>query len=158
MPASLPRTALLACLLGGALLLIVAEFLDLYEVRAITAVLETETGGGHHGYALLIVGIALVPMTLGAVLGGSRPAAAACLVLALVAVSVVLFVDRPDVDQTGLTRAYEQAKASPETGFYLESLGAVLALIGAVGTLVLRPAGRTAAPPRSRRRVPDATV
>jgi hypothetical protein len=148
----LARNALLLPLLAGAALLVVAEFSTLYEVRAITAVLETSKGGAHHDYALLIIGIALVPMALGAVAGGSRPAAFACLVLALVAVAVVLGVDRPDVDETGLTRAYEQAKASPKTGFYLESLGAALALIGAVGTLVLRPgaSAATAARPRPR--------
>ena len=158
MPASLPRLGLLLFLLAGAAMLVVAEFSPLYEVRAITAVLETEKAGSHHNYALLIIGIAIVPMTLGAVLGGSRPAAVACLVLALVAVGVTLLVDRPDVDETGLTRSYESAKASPKTGFYLESLGSVLALIGAVGTLVLRPGASRAPEPRRRPRASDGSA
>jgi len=149
-PAPLVRYGLLLLLLAGAFLLVIAEFTTLYEVRAITALLETEKAGPHHNYALLIVGIALVPMAVGAVLGGSRPAAFAVLALAVVALGVALLLDRPDVDQTGLTRTYESAEASPKAGFYLESLGAVLALIGAVGTLVLRPGAARPDPPSQR--------
>lgn len=158
MPAPALRYGLLALLLAGALLLAIAEFMTLFEVRAITAVLETEKAGSHHNYALLIVAIALVPMAIGAVLGGSRPAAFATVALAIVALAVALLIDRPDVDQTGLTRTYESAKASPKSGFYLESLGGVLALIGAVGTVVLRPGAAASAPrrePRPRRSAVD---
>ena len=136
------RYWLLVLLLVGALLLAVAEFNTLWEIKVITAVPEggSQTGGSHHGYALLVVAIALVPMAIGAVLGGSRPAALACLVLSLVALVVVLAIDLPDVNETGLIgRTYEAAEARPKLGFYLESLGAVLALLGAVGTLLLTP-------------------
>ena len=146
---TLGRYGLLIPLLAGALLLAVAEFLTLYEIRVITAVPEggTYSGGPHHGYALLVIAIALVPMSIGAVLGGSRPAALAALVLSLAAVVVVLAVDLPDLNETGLIgRTYEAAEAQPSTGFFLESLGAALALVGSVGTLVLG-AGR---PPRER--------
>ena len=92
---------LLVVLLAGALLLVVAEFLTLYEIRAVTAVPEggTRSVGGHHAYALLVVGAMLVPMALGAVRGGSRPAAIAVLVLALVAAGIVALVDLPDVNE-----------------------------------------------------------
>ena len=48
---------LLGLMLLGAALLIVAEFLPLYEIRAITAVPEggEHSTGAHHGYALLVV-------------------------------------------------------------------------------------------------------
>ena len=75
----LTRYGLLVPIVAGAVLLIVAEFLPLYEIRTITAVPEggrTSTGS-HHGYALLIIGLAMVPMAIGAVRGGSRPAAIA---------------------------------------------------------------------------------
>jgi hypothetical protein len=139
--ATLRRFGLLVPLLAGALLLVFAEFSTLYEIHVITAVPEggTYSGGPHHGYALLVVAIALVPMSIGAVVGGSRPAALACLVLSLLAVVVVLAVDLPDLNETGLIgRTYEAAEARPGRGFYFESLGAVLGLIGAVGTLLLR--------------------
>ena len=137
----LPRAGLLALLVGGALLLIVGEFLTVREIHAGGAIPAggTTSGGSHHGYALGLIGLALLPMAWGAVVGGSRPAAIAALVLALGAAGVVLFIDLPMLDETGLLgRTYELAEARPGPGFYVQSLGAALALIGAVGTLVFR--------------------
>ncbi len=131
----------LVVLLVGALLLIVAEFMTLYEIRAVTAVPAggTKSVGGHHAYALLIVGVVLVPMAFGAVRGGSRPAAIAVLVLALVAAGIVAFVDLPDLNETGLIgRTYDEAQARPRAGFFVESQGATLLLVGAVATLLFR--------------------
>jgi hypothetical protein len=148
------RYGLLVPLLGGAALLIAAEFFTLWEIRVLTTVPEdgTATGGAHHGYALLVIGLALIPMSLGAVLGGSRPAAVACLVLSLGAAGVVVFVDLPDVSETGLIgETYEAAVARPQTGFYLESLGATLAVVGSVATLVFGW-GRGGSRPRRPRR------
>ena len=136
----MPRSALLLPLVAGSLLLIVAEFTTIREIRAVTAVPPggTETGGGLHGYALAIVGLAMLPMTYGAAVRGARPAAVALLVLALVATGIVLLVDLPVLDDTGLIgRTYDLAESRPGTGFYLESAGAALALVGAVAVLVL---------------------
>ena len=132
---------LLGLMLLGAVLLIVAEFLPLYEIRAVTAVPAggEHSTGGHHGYALLVVGLALIPMAWGALRGGSRPAAIACLALAVIALFVALVIDLPDLNETGLIgRTYDQAEARPRVGFFVETLGATLALLGAIGTLVLR--------------------
>jgi len=137
-----PRSALYVPLLAGALLLILAEFITVREIRAVTAVPPggTSTGGDLHGYALGIVGLAMLPMTFGAVARGARPAAVALLVLALAACAIVLLIDLPKLDETGLIgRTYELAEAHPGTGFYLESLGAALSLVGAVAVLVLTP-------------------
>jgi hypothetical protein len=128
-------------LVAGALLLIVAEFVTVREIKAVTVVPPggTETGGGLHGYALGIIGLAILPMSYGAVVRGARPAAIALLVLSLVACAIVLLVDRPVLDDTGLIgRTYDLAEAGPAIGFYLETLGAALALVGAVATLALR--------------------
>jgi hypothetical protein len=151
---SVARFAPLVPLVAGALLLIVAEFLTVREIRAVTVVPPggTETGGGLHDYALAIIGLAMLPMAFGAVVRGARPAAVALLVLAIAACAIVLFVDRPVLDDTGLIgRTYDLAEARPATGFYLESLGAALALVGAVAALTLvsrvtpRAAARTTA-------------
>jgi len=131
----------------GALLLLVAEFSTLYEVRAITAVVPggTTRSGSNHGYALLIVALVAPAMAWGAVAGGSRPAAVALTILGGLALFVVLAIDLPDVGDEGLlAESYEAAKASPQEGFFLESLGAVVLLLSGVGTLVLRPAGAAA--------------
>ena len=78
------RYAPLVPLVAGALLLILAEFLTVREIRAVTVVPPggTETGGALHGYALGIIGLAILVMTYGAVVRGARPAAIALLVLA----------------------------------------------------------------------------
>jgi hypothetical protein len=142
LPRLLTRYWLLLPLVAGAALLIVAEFLPLYEIRTITTVPEggrTSTGA-HHGYALLVVGIAMLPMAVGAVRGGSRPAAFALLVLSAIALFVALAIDLPDLNETGLIgRTYEQAEARPRVGFLIETLGATLALLGSIGTLLFRP-------------------
>jgi hypothetical protein len=134
-------TFLLVVLMLGAVLLIVAEFLPLYEIRVVTAVPKGghHSVGAHHGYALLVVGLALIPMAWGALRGGSRPAAIAALALAVIALFVALAIDLPDLNETGLIgRTYDQAEARPRVGFFIETLGATLALLGAIGTLVLR--------------------
>ena len=129
----------LALIVAGAVLLIVAEFLTLREIKAVTAVPEggRTSGGAHHGYALAVIGVVMLPMGYGAVVGASRPAAVAVLVLALAAAGVVLVADLPTLDETGVIgRTYDLAEAHPAIGFWLESAGAVLALAGAVLALV----------------------
>ncbi len=136
----MPRSAPLVPLVAGALLLIVAEFVTVREIRAVTVVPPggTETGGGLHGYALGIIGVAILVFSYGAVVRGARPAAVALVVLSAAACAIVLLVDLPVLDDTGLIgRTYDLAEARPAVGFYLESLGAALALIGAVATLLL---------------------
>jgi hypothetical protein len=134
-------TLLMGVMLLGAVLLIVAEFLPLYEIRAVTAVPAGghKSTGAHHGYALGVIGLAIIPMAWGAVRGGSKPAAIAALVLAVIALFVALAIDLPDLNETGLIgRTYDQAEARPRVGFFVETLGATLALLGAIGTLVFR--------------------
>jgi hypothetical protein len=134
-------TVLLGAMLLGALLLIVGEFLPLYEIRVVTAVPRGghHSVGAHHLYANALIGLAMLPMAWGAVKGGSRPAAFAVLALAVVAIFIALAIDLPDLNETGLIgRTYDQAEARPRVGFFVETLGATLALLGAIGTLVLR--------------------
>jgi hypothetical protein len=139
------RHWLLLPLLGAAALLAVSEFLTLYEIRAITAVPDggTDTGGSHHGYALLVVGIALAAMAWGAVIGGSGPAKLGVVVLTAAALFVVVAIDVPDVNDEGVIgERYEQAEARPQIGFYLETAGVALALIGTAGLFLTPPARR----------------
>ena len=145
----------LALLLFSALCLIVAEFLTLREIKAVTAVPAggITKGGAHHGYALAVVGIASVPMALGAARGGSRPAAIAVTVLGLVALVIVLVFDLPALNEEGLIgRTYDQAKAHPGPGFWLELVGA-LGLVGG-GLAMLRRTAVSRSRPRRRRRAP----
>jgi hypothetical protein len=145
------QLALLSLPLAGAGLLVAAELSTLYDVRVVTAVPEggSFSTGGHHGYALAVIAVAIVIMAVGAVMGGSRPAAVALLLLSLAALAIAVFVDLPDVHQTGLIgRTYDAAEAEPRAGLYLEIAGGCVALVGAALILVTRPARR----PRSRSR------
>ena len=143
--------------------LIVAEFLTYREIVAVTVVPEggRTTGGSHHGYALALIGLVSLPMSYGAVIGGSRPAAAALTALGGLALAIVAIVDLPSLNDTGLIgRTYDLAEASPAIGFWLELVAAVVLLAG--GLLLLRrstvaarraergPAQRTARPARRR--------
>jgi hypothetical protein len=146
------RIALLVLPLAGAGLLIAAEFSTLYDVRVVTAIPEggTFSAGGNHGYALGVMGLAIAVMAFGAVLGGSRPAAVAVLVLASAALAIALVVDLPDVHETGLIgKTYDAARAEPRAGLYLELAGGCAALVGGALILLARPRRRR--PSRGRR-------
>jgi hypothetical protein len=139
------RLALLALPLAGAGLLVAAELTTLYDIRVVTAVPEggSFSTGGHHGYAQVVIAVGIAVMTIGAVLGGSRPAAVAVLVLAVGSLAIALLVDLPDVHETGLIgRTYDAAVAEPRAGLYLEIAGGCAALLGAALILVVRPAQR----------------
>ena len=143
------RAAALLLAAAGCVLLVVAEFSTLYEIKVITVVKEATDGREHHGTALLVIAVAAAFMAYGGILGGARPAQFGLLALAIAALAVVLLIDYPDVNDEGfIGEAFERAKAEPQTGFYLESLGAVLLLLSAVATLLLTPR-RAAAPPNT---------
>jgi hypothetical protein len=100
MPPIARATALLLAA-AGCVLLVVAEFSTLYEIRVITVIKESTDGREHHGTALLVIALAAAFMAYGGILRGARPAQLALLVLALAALAVVLFVDYPDVNDEG---------------------------------------------------------
>ena len=143
------RLAILTTALIGAVALVVAEFLTLWEVVVITVVKESSTGGAHHVYALALIGVTAMVMAVGAVRGGSRPAGWALLALAVAAVFVIGAVDLPDVNEEGFIGvAFEDARARPRAGFYVETVGAALLLLAAVANLVLlRPESPPAGEP-----------
>lgn len=131
---------LLALLVLAAGALIAAEFLVLAEVRAITAVPPggTRTGGAHHGYALAVIGVAMLPLAVGAVRERSASAAVGLVVLSLAALAIVLAADWPATDETGsLAEMYELARAHAREGFYVELVAACVALPASVAALVL---------------------
>ena len=86
--------------------MIVSDFLTLYHVDVVTARCSDladpgladacrTTGGEHHGYALLILGVLVLLMTWGAAIGESRPAGLALLVLGAAGLAIALAVDLP---------------------------------------------------------------
>jgi hypothetical protein len=144
----------------GALLLIVAEFTTLFELK--TAVSRTPVQsigtGSHHSYALIPVGLLVALLAFGVWRVGSRPALLAIGVLGVLGLLIGLLGDLPDAHTSGLIATaghhYAEATATPGPGLYLETLGAVLLVIASVcGFLVLdppaQPGRRRAAPPSS---------
>ena len=119
--------------------LIVSEFLTYREIVAVTVVPEggITKGGSHHGYALGLIGLVSLPMSYGAVIGGSRPAAAAVAVLGALALLIAAAFDVPSLNDTGLIgRTYDLAEANPGPGFWLEIVSAAVLLLG--GLFMLR--------------------
>lgn len=145
-----PRLAILGLGGGGGLLLILSDFLTLYHVDVVTASCSdlaspnlrsacSTSGGGHHGYALAILGVIAIVMAWGAAMGASRPAGVALLAIGLASLVIVLAVDLPDIHKTGIVGdQFSQAKANPGAGFSLEIIGAALVAGGGLLRLLTR--------------------
>lgn len=124
----------------AALLLVVAEFLPLIEVvvGTLATVQETVRGGANHGYTLGVLGTLGILMSLGAA-RGSRPAAGALAVIGVATLIIAVGVDLPDTRATGSlpqSIAYEDARAQPAVGFFVETLAGA-ALLAAGGALLV---------------------
>src|SRR3954465_7716989 len=85
----------------GALLMITSEFATLRSVKVLTASCDdladpalrgacVTHGGEEHSYALVLMGIVALVMVWGAVLGRSRPAAVALMVLGAAVLAIAL--------------------------------------------------------------------
>ena len=133
--------ALLVVALAAAGLLVASTFLSLYDVTTQGNTLRSITGYEHHSIAMLLLGVASVPMALGA-RRGARPAMFAVAAIGIVVLVVAFTVDLPAaLDEGVLAVTYEGAQAEPGIGFYLETLGGVLLLVsGGLGILRGRPA------------------
>jgi hypothetical protein len=145
----------LGALLAAAVL-IAAEFTTLLTVNVVgkTAPVSSVTTGSHHGYALIPIGLLVAALAIAVKRSPTRPAArpalAALGALAVITLVIALLRDLPDAHRTSLIpHGLALGHASPSTGFYLETLGAVLLLIVA-GTGVLAGAGGASEPGRRR--------
>ena len=133
---------------GGALvaaaLLLVAEFLPLFEVRtsARDSVVTTVRAGSHHSYALLPIAVLVTGLVLAWWRSPTRLPLPAMGVLGAVALVIALARDLPDAHSHGIERShgtFVTAAASPRAGLYLETAGAIVLLIASAGGLLLGP-------------------
>ena len=127
-------------------LLVAAEFSTVFEVTvgSLEVVKRSSTGGANHGYALLVVALFAVVLTVLGLRGAetSRAAGLALVALGAVALVVALLVDLPDTRGSGRlpeSLAYEHARARAGAGFGLELAGGALLL--AAGGLLARGGG-----------------
>jgi hypothetical protein len=152
--ASALRFGLAAIAFAGAICLLLATFTNIIEIKVGTTTKVPDqdthlTGWDRHGPALLIIAVFALILLVGAV-RGARPAMAAVAALGLAALLIAVIGDVPDLHKTGfIGEVYEDAAAGPKLGFYLETLGGVLLLVGGGLMLVLSGAGATAGSRRS---------
>ena len=142
----------------GAILLLVAEFTTLYNVRTTTGgfLIKSVSSGSNHSYAMIPIAILAAALAYAFFRAGSRPALLALGVLAVLALLISLVGDLPDAHSSGLVGSsashYSSASSRPSAGFYMETLGALVLLVTCVsGFLML------GAPPRPARRRTAAT-
>jgi len=160
----LPLAITVLGLVGG-ILVLVSEFTTIFAVDVLSSGTCEEiadpaardachtSGFEQHGGAFVLLGALALVMALGAGRGRSRPAAIALLAVGAVVLAFAVIRDLPKVSDTGLIGIqYEEAKAGPRSGFYLEIIGGVACVVA--GGLGLATAGRGADPlpsrPRSR--------
>jgi hypothetical protein len=131
----------IAALLGGGLL-ILAEFLDLFEIEASDVPVKKQAGGSHHAYAMLIVGAATIGAALLARSTEQWPPALGIALLGAFALAFALIGDLPDATRSDLVRGARIADAHPTLGFWTELGGAVITLVS--GLALVRLLRRTA--------------
>jgi hypothetical protein len=137
-PAGIAAGALL-----GALLLIVAEFTTLFQLRSSVGggTVRSVGTGSHHSYALVPVAVLAVVLGIAVYRTGSRPALVAIGTLGVLALLISLLGDLPDAHRSGLIQIgpqhYAQAAADASAGLYMETLGAAVLLITSVSGLLL---------------------
>jgi hypothetical protein len=148
--ASPARSLILAGPLLGAILLLVAEFTTLYTVHVAgrTAAISSEATGSHHAFALVPLALFAAVLSVVWSRAGSRPTLLAIGALGVLALLIALLGDLPDAHSHGITRGFVLATATPTTGLYLETLGALLlVLTSGLGLVAGTP---TRAAPRRR--------
>ncbi|HEV2062318.1 MAG TPA: hypothetical protein VGR12_05655 [Solirubrobacteraceae bacterium] len=137
-----PRLALAGLATVAAVMLLVSEFLPLFDivVGELETVQESRVGWRNHAFAMLLLGLACVPMILGS-LRGARPAMWALAGIGIVVIAIALTVDLPNATDEGIYgERYADAQARPQEGFFVETLGGVLLLLAGGLMLFLTPA------------------
>lgn len=138
MPPAASRAAFAGVAIVGAILLVVAEFSPVLEVvvGSLDTVRRSVDGGDNHGWAQLVIALAALPLTWAAS-GGARAPAVGLVALGAAALVVALAIDLPDTTRRGSlpeSISFQDARADPGSGLYLEITGG--ALLVAAGTLL----------------------
>jgi len=130
---------------AGAAVLLASAFTNIIEIKVLTTddlARPTgdlaQTGWDRHGVApVVLAGFALL-MLAGAVLRSARPAILSIAAIGIVTLLIGIVDDARHIHDTGqIGELYEDARAEPAAGFYLETLGGALLLICGGGLLVL---------------------
>ncbi len=142
------RAVLGAAGLLGAVLLAVSTFATVVQIKVLTTTQVdgkdlTVSGSDLHSVALVVVALFAFVMLVGAV-RGARPAMVALAACGLLALGLIVGLDVPELDNTGqVSQFYEDVSAGAASGFYLETLGAML-LVASGGLMLILGADRVA--------------
>ena len=115
--------------LVGAVLLAVSSVMDVFTVSDLAGneiASASHSGFDNHGPALLLIGIAVIVAIFLARSTDQWPPAAGAAGLGLVALTIVLFVDLPDANDSDLLSNGRLGQASAGTGLWLELLAALV--------------------------------
>jgi len=106
-----------------------------------------ETSGleQHYG-ALILLGVFVALLALGAAVGRSRPAAFGLVFVGVVVLFIALVLDRPTLDDTQGFEAYNAAEGVKGGGYTLEIIGGALAIATGVLALIADRVGSVAVP------------
>ena len=121
---------------GGGLL-VLSDFLDLFRIKAGAVVVDNQSGGSNHAYALAVIGATTIAAALLARASEQRPPAFGVLALAVAALAVTLLVDLPDCTKRDLLPGARLGKASPAIGLWVELAGGLVAAVGGTALVVL---------------------
>jgi hypothetical protein len=144
-PGKTAQAVVIAVLLG-ALLIVVAQFTELYQLHSATASapIKTVGTGANHAWAPIPIALLAVVLAFALYRSGNRAALIAIAVLGIVTLLIALLGDLPNAHASGLVGSgasqYAEATSTPSAGLYMETLGAVVLLLaGGVGFLLLSP-------------------
>jgi hypothetical protein len=135
--------------LAAGVLMLLAELSTIWSVDVVTASCSdlaspeladscVRKGYEAHLFALIVLALLTLAMAWGAARGGSRPAAIALIAIGAVVLMIALIGDLPRVNETGrIGENFDEAKADPGAGFYMEIGAGVLAVLA--GALLVWP-------------------
>jgi hypothetical protein len=144
------RGGLAAVVVAGAAALVVATFATVISITVGTTTKvagadTSQSGWERHGPALLLLALLAVALLAGA-LRGLRAAMVGLVAAGVAAVAIAMIWDRPHVHDTGsVGELYAEATADPAAGYYLETLGGALLLLGGGAFVVASAPGRRGA-------------
>ncbi len=139
-----PRAELILplAIIAAAIMLGVSEFMTTFQFTPPGGEpLREQLASDRHSYALLLLAIFTVASTLFAIASGLRISAFAAAAFGAAALLIFLIIDLPDVGKLGDLEdpvfGLADVRADPQTGFWLEAVGAVVLALsaGALATL-----------------------
>lgn len=118
-------------IVGAASMVAISEFLTTFEFTAGGEPQAVSMASDRHSYALLILAVLTVAGMAYAMVTGLRAAAIGTACIGLATLLLFLVLDLPDAGKAGpldddAALFFANAKAEPDTGFWLEAIGSVV--------------------------------